>query len=304
MDTHEPRDLSACLPPELAGATITTLGPRASRAAVYRVDAARGAFILKFSAIEDWAVRLRIQRLAADAGLAPRVVHVDEARRAVISELVEDRSLPAMYGNPATRSAALALLGQTLRRVHELPLPPELPVPEVRLSIRQLADSLAGFAVPAFVGDGLRRVIDEVPPSCDRIVLSHNDVNPGNLVYDCERLRLVDWDVTGPNDPYYDLAAIAVFLRIDDAGCRELLTSHGEPDELPARFLYDRRLVAALCGATFLQVARVAGHAGDAAAAPLPLGDFYQQMRAGLSLATAAGQWAFGLALITHGSTL
>ena len=274
-------DLAACLPPSLAGATITSLGPRASRAAVYRVDAEAGAYILKVSAAEDWTLRVGIQRLASDAGLAPRIVHVDDERHAVVTDRIEDRSLPALYANPSTRSAALAVLGQTLRRVHALPLPPALVAKDLRVALAELATPLASFA-PGFATEAVRRVIDESPPACDRVVLSHNDVNPGNLVYDGARL-----------------------LLIDDAGCRELLASYGEPGDLPARFLYDRRLVAALCGASFLQIARHGGHPGDAAAAPLPLGDFYQQLRAGaLSIANSAGQWAFGLALLTHAQAL
>jgi len=35
---------------------------------------------------DDWHGRLRIQRLAAAAGLAPAIVHVDEERRAVLRQ--------------------------------------------------------------------------------------------------------------------------------------------------------------------------------------------------------------------------
>jgi thiamine kinase-like enzyme len=46
--------------------------------------------------------------------------------------------------------------------------------------------------------------------------VSHNDVNPTNLVYDGENLLLLDWDTAGSNDPFYDLAAISVYLCMDD----------------------------------------------------------------------------------------
>src|SRR5207253_1234324 len=111
--------------------------------------------------------------------------------------------------------------------------------------------------IPSFVGRAVRRVLDETPPSSGRDpVLSHNDVNPGNIVYDGDRLLLVDWDAAGRNDPLYDLAAIAVFLRMDDATCRRLLTAHdGEPvAEVPPFFAYMRRLVAVLCGVMGLQL--------------------------------------------------
>ena len=146
------------------------------------------------------------------------------------------------------------------------------------------------------------RLISEEPPADERApVLSHNDVNPGNLVYAGEALLLVDWEHAGPNHPFYDLAAISVFLRMDEPTQQKLLAAYdGEPISiLPPRFAYCRRIVAMFCGVTFLQIARTGGHPG-AADAETPgstpsLGEFYQRMRDGsLSLDTAEGQWRFG----------
>jgi hypothetical protein len=122
---------------------------------------------------------------------------------------------------------------------------------------------------------------------------------------------LLDWDTAGANDPFYDLAALAVFLRMDEETCRTLLTVYdGEPvSGLPARFAYDRRLVAVLCGTAFLHLARHGGHGGATGGETLDstpsLGDFYNLMRTGaLSVAAAEGQWIFGLALIKESFAL
>ena len=160
------------------------------------------------------------------------------------------------------------------------------------------------FALPAFVGDAVRRVLTEEAPARERaLVLSHNDVNPTNLVYYGVNLLLLDWDAAGPNDPFYDLAALSVFLRMDEGTSQRLFAAYdGEPDaRLPARFHYNRRLVAVLCGAGFLHLARRSGHAGDTEGETLDstpsLGEFYQRLRSGsLSIATGQGQWWFGLA--------
>lgn len=306
-------NLEACLPTDLQGptTTITRIAAGLSGAGVYRVEAAGQAFVLKTSAegepLAGWHRKVHVQQLAASAGLAPRVVHVDEARRAVVSALVVDRSFPAFYWNPRTHEAALTQLGQTVRRVHELPLPPDEDAKDPREFLATLWSGLAtGFALPPFVGDAVRRVLTEEAPARARaLVLSHNDANPSNLVYDGESLLLLDWDTPGPNDPFYDLAALSVFLRMDEGTCQRLLTAYdGEPvSSLPARFAYNRRLVAALCGAMFLHLARQSGHAGATGGETLDatpaLGDFYQRMLSGaLSLATGEGQWCFGLALV------
>jgi aminoglycoside phosphotransferase (APT) family kinase protein len=296
--------IEASLPPELRGATITRIAAGLSGTGVYRVEAAGQAYVLKVSSesLEDWQRKVAILEGAAAAGVAPRVVHVDAERRAVLSELVVDRSFFAFYAS--AKEAALAALGRTIQRVHAIPPPPGA-ARDARPLLRTMAAHLDGFARPGFVDEAVQRVLDEVPPTCDRVVLSHNDINPTNLIYDGARIVLLDWDTAGPNDPYYDLAAPAVFFRMDDAACSALLAAYDGTRELPDRFRYDRRLVAAMCGAVFLFLARQQGHTGDRDAPRTALADVYQGFRAGtISAASADGQWQFGLALVTSSLTL
>ena len=282
-------NLDECLPPALRGAAITKIGAGMSGAGVYRVG---DAHVLKVG-----ARNLEALRHAAAAGVAPAVIHVDEARAAIVSELVVDRGFAPFAMNPATRDAALDLLGATLARVHALPAagPPANPA----AMLRELA---AG--APPFAHEVAARVLAEAPPPADRApVLSHNDANPSNLVYDGARILLLDWDTAGVNDPLYDLATIALFLRLDDAACLRMLSAHdGAPaTTLPPRLPYLRRLVGALIGNMMLMLARERGHTGGGDA--MPLGEYFTKMRAGqVSPATPAGQWQFGLALLTETS--
>jgi aminoglycoside phosphotransferase (APT) family kinase protein len=281
---------------------------------VYRVQAAGQVFVLKVSPLAplaDFERTLGQLRLAADAGLAPSIVHVDAARRAVVTAFVVDRSFPAFYFSPQTRPTALALLGRTLRRVHDLPAP-EAPSKTPQEFLGELWSGLsAGGSLPEFVHDAVCRVREQPAPAPERApVLSHNDVNPTNLAFDGERLFLLDWDTSGQNDPFFDLATISVFLRMEADDCRALIAAHdGAPfSALPARFSYNQRLAAALCGAMFLQLARGAGHAGangETLASSPSLGDVYQRARSGaVSFASPGGQWEFGLALIKASAEL
>jgi aminoglycoside phosphotransferase (APT) family kinase protein len=307
-------DLEACLPAALRGPTtkIAQIAAGLSGAGVYRVDANGRSYVLKLAgprdAVDAWRVRTAILRAAADAGVAPAVVHVDEERHAVVSELVVDRSFIARLSQPSTREAAIRELGTTLRRVHALPLPDgAVAGREPRAFLDEIWTGLRGFPVPAWTGDVVRRVLDEVPPPAERApVLSHNDPNPSNLIYDGARLLLLDWDTAGANDPFVDLAAVAVFLRMDDATCAQLIAAHDEApasSSLPAPFGYFRRAIAALCGAMFLHLARGSGHAGARGTETLDLAptlsDIHGSMAAGtLSARSTDGQWAFGQALL------
>jgi hypothetical protein len=264
-----------------------------SGAGVYRVG---DDHILKVH--EAPITNLAYLRVASDGGVAPGLVHVDEARNAIVLEYVRDRGFTMLIRNPSTRDRAIALLGELLRKVHALPLPPGGTVGDARTLLADTWPDLAGIPVPAFVAPAVQAALDEPPPPDDRVVVSHNDVNPTNLVFDGERLLLVDWSMSGPNDPTYDLAAAAVFFRLD---ARPLFEAY-DGSEPSARYFYNKRLVAALCGAMFLRLAKQAGHPGGDS--HLSIAEFYAKLGAGeVSLAKPEGKWLYGLALIDVSQT-
>lgn len=302
MDEQE--HLAACLPPALRGAAIARIAAGLSGAGVFRVG---DTHVLKVARADEagWADRIAIQQRAGAAGLAPRVVHVDEARRAVVSELVTGRAFLPRYFDPRTRPDAIAQLAELLRRVHALPVRPGMVARSPRALLAELRVTLAGHA-PAFVDAAIDDVL-AAPVIAGAIALCHNDVNPSNLASDGDRLVLLDWDAAGPNDPLYDLAAVAVFLRMDAATCAQLVAAHDGAALAPLSpaFRAQRLLVATTAGAMFLRLAHERGHAGAGAQTleeTAPLEAIYQRMRAGaLDVAAADGQWCFGLALVKAG---
>ena len=149
-------------------------------------------------------------------------------------------------------------------------------------------------------------VIAQVLAGDPRLVVSHNDVNPGNLLWDGARAWLVDWEVAGLTHPYYDLATLALFLRLDDAAAFQLCERHdAAPIDARARATFRalRQLVGLLCGLTFLGLVddlrvRSAPTLADAPA----LSDIYAAMRTGqLDLQAPHGLASMGLALLALG---
>ncbi len=301
--------LDACLPEHLRtpSTTIARIGRGLSGAGVYRVEAGGRVYVLKVGnetePADAWRGRVAIQRLAAEAGLGPRVVHHDELHRAVLSEHVADRGFTARVTTPQTRDATVDELGRVMRRVHELPLPDGAAWQEPRETFKPVWAGLTDFALPTFVRAAVDDVLAEPPPPPERLVLSHNDPNPSNLVFDGQRLLLLDWDAAGPNEPFYDLAALALFLRLNDSTAAKLIAAHdaAPPTALPPRFRYARRLAAAASGTMAFHLARRAGHAGgEWPRNEVPtLAGVYAGLSSGtLRLNTPEGLWAFALALV------
>lgn len=304
-------DVRRCLPDLLNRPTtvITPIAAGLSDAGVFRVDVGDQHFVLKITPPDEplagWRHQLQVQRAAGALGIAPAVVHIDEDRRAVLSALVADQSWAAYFGNPATRDAAIAALGLLLRTRRELPIPPGLEAADPRRVLHDLWRALlADCTLPTFVRDAVDALDAEVPPApIASRVMSHNDVNPSNLVFDGTRVLLLDWQTAAPNDPLYDVAAVAMFCRMDEATCRQLLAAHDDAPvaTLPDAFRYYRRCAAVISGVAALRAARARGHAGSAVAvdATPSLGEVYQQLRSGTGeIRSLTGQWTFGLALV------
>jgi len=48
-------------------------------------------------------------------------------------------------------------------------------------------------------------------------VLSHNDLNPQNIIWKNSKPTLIDWEYAGYNDRYFDLACIVIEFKLDSA---------------------------------------------------------------------------------------
>ena len=119
------------------------------------------------------------------------------------------------------------------------------------------------------------------------LVSSHNDLNPGNIVYDGARLWLVDWDAAFRADRYVDLATLANWFTRDAAGKAALLATYfgraPEPEER-ARFEVMRVVNHLFTGVIFLNVAageRPEARLADRTLAGPGLADLHERLRTG-----------------------
>jgi Ser/Thr protein kinase RdoA (MazF antagonist) len=282
-----------------------------SGAGVYAVTAARGAFVLRVQGAGGdqaaFARQVRLLRRVADAGIAPAVIHVDETAHAVLSVRVPGRPLGAALGDPAQRPRALASVIDGVRALHALDpadVAPSDPVGFARAAW-QAARTRPGFPGWAAALEPTLQTAAALLARAPRRVVSHNDVNPANVVWDGARAWLVDWEVAGLNHAHYDLAVFAMFLRLDDDSAFGLAERHdGAPLDQQARATFKvlRQFAAALCGLTVLGLVDDLSVRPSPARADAPsLGDCYAAMRTGqFDMRAPRDRASFGLALLAE----
>lgn len=157
----------------------------------------------------DQAHHYTCMKLAAEAGIAPRVWYTNTEDRVSITDFVEAR--------PFSRTEALARLPVTLQALHALPAFSK-PKNTIGLDgfIRRFQDSK--ILPESETAELFERYapVASVYPRDTEMVSCHNDLKPENILFDGGRLWLVDWEAAFLNDRYHDLAMVANLVVTND----------------------------------------------------------------------------------------
>ncbi len=146
---------------------------------------------------------------------------------------------------------------------------------------------------------GLARLTEAYSWDAAATVSSHNDLNPGNIIFDGERLWFVDWELAFRNDAFIDVANLANYFAPTDELRDALLRSWlgREPDRfVRARLVLARQLVR--MGYACLTLIATAGEAraepdGDLRAPSLA--DFHQMLvRGQLRMGAPENMYLYG----------
>lgn len=216
-----------------------------SGAGVWRIRVGGIAYLLRIEGARD-ALRDPVRgyaclRTAASACLAPRVRYACAGDGIAIGDFVEPRSLALDY--PGGALPLVVELAQAVRALHATPAFPPLVdyldgLDGLIAAHRALdiLDAAATEELFARYGDMRSRY----RTARADLVSSHNDLNPGNILYDGRRLWLVDWEAAFLADRYVDLATIANWFCADAAGEERLLTTYfGRPAGAGERARFD-----------------------------------------------------------------
>src|ERR1700730_18628117 len=145
-------------------------------------------------------------RIAAEAGIAPKIHYVDEVARVAVIDFIEPQPLKTYPGGPRALAQAL---GELLSRVQATPVFPHFVnypdiVARLFAHVRRTGLFAAGL-LDAHV-ERLEQVRETYDAGLTGLVSSHNDPVPNNILFDGKRLWLIDWESAYRNDPLVDVA--------------------------------------------------------------------------------------------------
>ena len=188
---------------------IVALAGGATTASVYRIEVGERRYLLR---IEGQPSPLRnphqyvSMRIAANAGIAPKILYVDEAARIVVTDFIEQVSLEAYPGGPPALARALGELLARVQATEVFPYFVEYPDIVARLFAHVRRTGLFADGVLDQHVERLGLLCGAYRASSGKQMSSHNDVVPSNILFDGRRLWLIDWESAYCNDPLVDVA--------------------------------------------------------------------------------------------------
>jgi hypothetical protein len=224
-------------------------------ASIYRIEVGGRPWLLRLESFERDEVRdphraYICMRSAADAGIAPAVLHADAAAGVSIMAFVSGQPLDGFPGGPEALARALGALAGRLQATPVFPPVADYPAIIGGLLERLRATGLYGSLLHPH-RDGFERLREAYPWDNSTLVSSHNDPHPGNILFDGERLWLIDWETAYRNDPAVDLAIMTMYRAGTPELQEALLQSWGgRPSDPPlrARVFVMRQLVKLFYG--------------------------------------------------------
>jgi len=243
---------------------ISTITKGHTNSLVFRIIVGGTPYLMKIIIrAEDPTRHYTCMKAAAEAGLAPKVWYANSDDKVCITDFVREESFPV--------SDALVRLPGVLGRLHALPPFSRAPFNTTCTFLLAQGSALDGFLqkvqqphiLPKAVSEELFDLYKEVaavyPYDDAEMVSSHNDLfKPDNILFDGERVWLVDWEAAFLNDRYADLAVAAHQVVTNDAEERLFLEGYfGEaPTEYQqARFFIMQQLVHIFYTMGFLYMA-------------------------------------------------
>lgn len=278
-----------------------------SGAQVFKLEIAAQPYILKLDKAAAAAGNsANHQQLAGKAGVAPEVLYQNIANGISLIRHIDNKPIRSLL-SPEQVATQLARTIQTIHTIEaEVPGRELLPTVDGLISGFKARRLLSGPVFDAAFSH-YESIKSSYPWQDQERVFSHNDLNPNNILFDGEKIWVIDWDAAFINDRYIDLATAANFFIHTEEQERLFLDTYfgrDASDYETARLYTMRQLSRIIYSVLLFQVAagsKPADYQHSQEMEGITLQEFGMQMQKGtISLGSYDGQLMYAKALLNE----
>lgn len=218
--------------------SITPLQGGFSSSKLYKVNTATQSYVLRLidpqRSFADRDREIKCMEIASQEDIAPKVYYANPKDGIIMMEFIQSSPLSKEEQSPKIR---LPRLGQILKKLHKSPPFPKTisAQEEIQKVVSKLA--MKKIKLPELVSEVLTNIqkIEGPLQKTAKLVPCHNDLNPNNILFTQNQIKIIDWEGAGMGDPYFDLATIALFFVFDPKDEGILLKSYFGAPLIPAQ---------------------------------------------------------------------
>lgn len=205
--------------------TVKEMSWQSSGAKFYQVHVSDGVLLarksLGYYGKEGFLTEMRITKHLNEINVTPKLYYFFVDDMVSVSEYVDDVGiLTFLETNQKNIAELIVELARSFHKTNALKIAkPCNMLEEMKKEINKISFSL--------FDDEILDIFEYVKGASwknDVLTLSHNDFHPQNILYDGERLRLIDWEMAGLAHPFYDIAFMSNYLFYDRYDAYEFLS--------------------------------------------------------------------------------
>lgn len=219
-------------------------------------DETRPAFFI------DTVSEIQNMMTVNDLNVAPKLLHSNAKSGVIIMDYIHNvRLTPQMLETESESQKIYTELARSLRHLHEGPKFTNQPFNIFR-NLEQLSCEAGLSRVPPMAREVLQTIYPFEAVLEPHLVSApcHLDIHSNNVLYNGDRIYLIDWELSSNCDPYVDLAFASMFFAFDKEKETKFLHEYfsGPPTAMQNAKFYLLKQVT-LCLYAFRLLRRVAG---------------------------------------------
>lgn len=154
-------------------------------------------------ALTDREKQIQCLSLASEAGIAPHCYYADASTGMVVMEYIQ----------PAPCDIAESWfdkMAYTLRVLHNIDIFPAHDLHSVFSYMAGFIENLKAFPLSKLLTDYFEKIAQIRADLSNSLlhISCHNDLNGNNIMFNGQKIYLVDWEAAGLDDPFIDIATI------------------------------------------------------------------------------------------------
>jgi aminoglycoside phosphotransferase (APT) family kinase protein len=183
-------------------------------------------------------------QIASDNGYGPHVYFADPKQAVVIMEYLSGQEITLQDRQSEDFYKALGRLLHKMHQGHGCQENKDW-FATIRANVEKIK-ATGAQGIPLDAVESLVAAIKKSVLPYQTVTLCHNDLNPGNLIFLGNELKAIDYETCGQNDPYFDVATVAMFYCYNPAHEKVLLATYldRQPSVQEQARLYMMRQIA------------------------------------------------------------